>query len=203
MSEAQQREPRRARRIPQLWIRPEDRRGVPIDPRVVEASQRHWSWAYRYVESELQDGACAAELLEQVAIEVSTRLQVSPEVSRNLDGYLITAFHHRVSLQLLKDNRLAYEGLLNELEKNHQLRAPDWIPALETKLVMNSLLSRLPHEVRHPLHYRMLGLSWKAIGKSMGVPAKQAKSRFYYGLQKAYHTFTYGQTERAGHQERK
>jgi DNA-directed RNA polymerase specialized sigma24 family protein len=203
MSEAQQREPRGARRIPPLWIRPEDRRGVSIDPRVVEASQRHWSWAYRYVESELQDGACAAELLEQVAIEVSSRLQVSPEVSRNLDGYLITAFHNRVRSQVLKDNHLAYEGLLKELDENHQLVAPDWVAVLETKLVMKSLLSRLPHEIRHLLHYRMLDFSWKAIGKSMGISAKQAKSRFYYGMQKAYHTFTDGQTKRAGQQERK
>jgi len=198
MSDAQQQGPRGARRIPPLWIRAEDRRGAPIDPRVVKAAQRHWSWAYRYVESELQDGAEAAEFLEQVALEVSARLQVSPEVSHNLDGYLITAFHHRVRSQVLKDNRLAYEGLLKELDENHQLRAPDWAAVLETELAMKSLLSRLPHEITHMLHYRMLELSWKVIGKSMGISAKRAKSRFYYGMQKAHHLFTNGQTKRAG-----
>jgi len=201
MRESQQQKPEGAGRIPPFWIRPEDRRGKPIDPSVVEAAQRHWSWAYSYVEKELQDGARAAELLEQVAIEVSTRLQVTPEVSRNLDGYLITAFHHRVRSQLLKDNRLAYEGLLKELERNHPLAATDWVAAIDTELVMKSLLSRLPHEVRHMLHYRMLDFSWKAIGKSMGISAKQAKSRFYYGMETAYQTLI-DLTKRAGQQER-
>jgi hypothetical protein len=63
-------------------------------------------------------------------MEVSARLRAEPEVERNLNGYLITAFHHRVRSQLLRDSRLAYEGLLNELEENHQPRAPDWIKAL-------------------------------------------------------------------------
>jgi DNA-directed RNA polymerase specialized sigma24 family protein len=201
MRESQQQKPKGGGRIPPFWIRPEDRRGKPIDPSVVEAAQRHWSWAYSYVEKELQDGARAAELLEQVAIEVSTRLQVTPDVSRNLDGYLITAFHHRVRSQLLKNNRLAYEGLLKELERNHPLAATDLIAAIDTELVMKSLLSRLPHEVRHMLHYRMLDFSWKAIGKSMGISAKQAKSRFYYGMETAYQTLI-DLTKRAGQQER-
>ena len=42
-------------------------------------------------------------------MEVSARLRDEPEVERNLNGYLITAFHHRVRSQLLRDSRLAYE----------------------------------------------------------------------------------------------
>lgn len=202
MRKSQQQKLEGGRRIPPFWIRPEDRRGKPIDSRVVEASQRLWPWAYHQVEKHLQDGARAAELLEQVAIEVSTRLQVTPEVSRNLGGYLITALHHRIRSQLLKDERLVYEGLLKELEENHPLATTDWVAAIETELVMKSLLSRLPHEVRHLLHYRMLDFSWKAIGKSLGISAKQAKSRFYYGVQKAYEALINDQASRAGQQER-
>ena len=201
MSEAQKQQPKRAGRIPPLWIRPKDRHGEPIDPRVVEASQRSWPWAYRHVESELRDGACAAELLEQVAIEVSTRLRVTPEVSRNLNGYLIKAFHHLVRSQVVRDNRLVYEGLLQDLERNHRLVASDWVAALEAALVIQSLLPRLPHEVRHLLHYRLLGFSWKEIGERVGISVKQAKSRFYYGVQKAYQTLIDDRARRAGQQE--
>jgi RNA polymerase sigma factor (sigma-70 family) len=201
MSEAREQKPRGTRRIPLLWIRPKDCWGEPIDPRVVEASQRHWSWAYRYVESELRDGARAAELLEQVAIEVSTRLQVTPEVGRNLNGYLITAFHNRVRSQVVRENRLVYEGLLHDLEKNHPLVASDWVAALEAVLVIQSLLPHLPHEVRRLLHYRMFGFSWKEIGRNSGISAKQAKSRFYRGVQKAYQILIDDQARRAGQQE--
>ena len=55
MREAQQQKPKNAGRIPPFWIRPEDHRGQPIDSRLVEASQRLWPWAYRYIERELQD----------------------------------------------------------------------------------------------------------------------------------------------------
>jgi hypothetical protein len=72
-------------------------------------------------------GPAPAELLEEVAPEVSARLRAEPEVERNLNGYLITAFHNRVRSQFLKDSRLAYEGLLYDLEENHQPRAPDWV----------------------------------------------------------------------------
>jgi len=60
-------------------------------------------------------GARAAELLEEVAMQVSARLQLEPAVARNLSGYLITAFHHRVRWECLRGRRLSCEGLLPEL----------------------------------------------------------------------------------------
>jgi RNA polymerase sigma factor (sigma-70 family) len=203
MSEAQKQKPTGASLIPPLWIRPKDPRGAPIDPRVVEASERNWPWAYRYVESELQDGTRAAELLEQVAIEVSRRLRVTPEVSRNLNGYLVTSFHNCVRSEQAKDNRLVYEGLLQDLERNRRLEATDWVAALEVELLVQSLISRLPHEVRHLLHYRMVGFTWRAIGRRLGISTKQANSRFYHGVQKAYQTLIDDQMRRAGRQEQK
>src|SRR5437870_1828187 len=152
-----ERDRRRHGPIPPFWIRSEDQRGRPVDSRVLDASHRFWPWAYYHVERELRDGARAAELLEEVAVEVSARLQLQPAVARNLSGYLITAFHHRVRWERLKDSKLAYEGSLRDLAAKHQLTAPDWTAAVETRLVVNLLLSCLPHELRHMLHYRMLG----------------------------------------------
>jgi DNA-directed RNA polymerase specialized sigma24 family protein len=197
MGEAQRRKPNRfPDRIPEFWIRPEDKRGSPLDARVLAALRRLWPWAYWHVEIELHDGARAAELLEQVAMDVSTRLRDHPEVERNLNGYLITAFHHCVRSELLKDSRLAYEGLLYELEENHQPKAPDWVAALETKLALDFLVSYLPHQIKHMLNFRTLGFSWKETAQLAGVSVEQAKSRFYYGVQKAYETLLENQAKR-------
>ena len=188
-------------RIPEFWIRPKDKRDRPLDVRVLDASRRLWPWAYRHVQIELHDGARAAELLEEVAMDVSARLRTEPEVERNLNGYLITAFHHRVRSQLLRDSRLAYEGLLCELEENHQPRAPDWVTALETKLALNFLVSYLPHQTKHMLNYRTLGFSWKEVARFAGITVEQAKSRFYYGVRNAYETLLENQARRRRDEE--
>ena len=49
-------------------------------------------------------------------MDVASRLRLEPAVARNLSGYLITAFHHRVRWERLRDRRLSYEGLLPELD---------------------------------------------------------------------------------------
>ncbi len=172
--------------VPPFWLRPADKNGHPIDARVRDASQSLWPWAYRHVERELHDAASAAELLEEVAIEVSVRLRDAPEVARNLKGYLITSFHHRVRSRMLRHNRIRYEGLVRELERSHALKAPDWAKAIENEIYVDLLISYLPHPIRHMLNRRMLGFSWKEIGDSLNIPAKNAKARFYYGIQRAH-----------------
>ena len=188
-------------RIPPFWIRPHDDHDQPLDPQVHALAQRMWPWAYRHVERELQDGPRAAEILEEVAIEVSARLRHESEVARNLMGYLITAFHHRVRSHVIRDRRLAYEGLVRELEENHHLRASDGAASFENELALKLLVSHLPHEIKHMLNYRMLGFSWKEIGAFLGISTKQAKSRFYYGVQRAYDALLENQAIRRSEKE--
>ncbi len=173
-------------RIPPFWLRPADEQDQLIDPRVHELAERMWPWAFRHVERELHDGPMAAETLEEVAIAVSSRLRTSPEVGRNLNGYLITAFHRKVRSRRIQENRLTLEGLGRELEKNHALKGPDSVAALDWRLTLELLLVFLPHEIKHTLNLRMLGFSWREISEVLGLSVKQAKSRYYYGLQKAY-----------------
>jgi DNA-directed RNA polymerase specialized sigma24 family protein len=178
-----------------------DSKGQPIDTRVVEVAERLWRWAYRNVEWELHDPASAAQIVESVALEVSSRLQVEPEVGRNLPGYFFTAFRRRVRQQFLQENRLTYEGLLRELELNHHLTAPDWEAALEQELCLKVLVDQLPHQSRHMLHYRILGFTWNEIGRALRISGKQARSRFYYELNKLHAKLLGARTNGAGDSE--
>jgi DNA-directed RNA polymerase specialized sigma24 family protein len=173
-------------RIPPFWIRPRDDQDQSVDPRVHEMAKRMWPWAFRHVERELHDGPSAAETLEEVVIAVSARLRDAPEVGRNLNGYLITSFHNNVRSRRLRVHRLALEGLARELETNHRLRGPDSVAALEWRLTLELFLAYLPHELVHTLHLRMLGFSWKEVSNFHRISVKQAKSRYYHGLQRAY-----------------
>ena len=91
--------------------RPRENVARPLNVRVLDASRHLWPWAYRHVEIELNDGARAAELLEEVALEVSARLRAEPEVERNLNGYLITAFQALGGVGHSCEARLSKSGL--------------------------------------------------------------------------------------------
>lgn len=187
--------------VPPFWIRPNDHRGLCVDPRALEASRQIWPWAYRHVEVTLHDAPSAAELLEEVAIEVSARLQAEPEVGRNLKGYLITAFHRRVRLEFLKDSRLAYEGLLRELDGNHHVFASDWAPALEVKMCVDHLTALMPGTAQRIVHYRLLAFSWEEIGEAMGIPIAQARNKYYYSVKTAYERLLANTAKRRGKKE--
>jgi hypothetical protein len=45
------------------------------DERVLNAACRLWRWAYYHVDTELHDAPCAAELLKEVALEVTPEIQ--------------------------------------------------------------------------------------------------------------------------------
>jgi len=139
--------------------------------------------------------------MEGVALEVSSRLQDEPGVDQNLAGYFITAFCRRVRQQFLRDNRVTYEGLLRELELNHHLTAPDWEAAMERELCLQVLVDQLPHQSRHILHCRILGFSWNEIGQALRMSGKQARSRFYYELDKVHSRLLGTRTKGAGNSE--
>ena len=190
-----------ADRLPPFWIPARDSHGRPIDSRVVAVAERLWAWAFRHVGRELHDPASAAQLVEGVALEVSSRLRDEPGVDQNLAGYFITAFYRRVRQQFLRDNRVTYEGLLRELELNHNLTAPDWEAAMERELCLRVLVDQLPHQSRHMLHYRILGFSWNEIGRALGMSGKQARSRFYYELDKVHSKLLGTRAKDAGNSE--
>jgi len=102
------------------------------------ACRKLWRWAYHHVDVKLHDAPFAAELLEEVALDVSRRLQAEPAVARNLTGYLIRAFHRRVLSLVLRNNRMVYEGLLRELERNYQLAESDWCQRLSERLLLQT-----------------------------------------------------------------
>lgn len=98
--------------VPPFGIQESGDGGRSIHPRVLKTARQLWPWAYMHVDVVLHDAPAAAELLEQVAIQVSARLEAETEVARNLKGYLITAFHNHVRRELIRVNRFTYVGLL-------------------------------------------------------------------------------------------
>jgi DNA-directed RNA polymerase specialized sigma24 family protein len=184
-----------------FWLPTADSDGRVIFKVVHDVAEKLWPWAFRHVQRELHDGTRALEIMQEVALDVSEKLEGNEEVARNLPGYVRTSFIHCVQDHLLHESRIEYEGLIHELEENHQPRAPDWIRGFETRLSLKLLAAYMSHPMRRMLGYRLADFSWKEIGEVFNIPAQQAKSRFYYGARKAYEDLLTAQAERRRSEE--
>jgi DNA-directed RNA polymerase specialized sigma24 family protein len=187
--------------LPPFWIFASDSRGRPLDPRVKDLAEQLCRFAYRLVDAELHDPASAAQIVEEVASEVSSRLLDQPGIGANLKGYFMTALRRRVRHQFMAENRDTYEGLVSELETNYHLTGPDFKRRIEQSLCVEVIVDLLSHEARHMLHFRMLEFSWTEIGRRIGISAKQARSKFYYELEKVRSKLLRNQAEDAGPNE--
>jgi DNA-directed RNA polymerase specialized sigma24 family protein len=183
--------------VPPFWLPAREDGGRRIDERVLAVARANWPWAYWLVKRQLRDGTRCAEIVEDVAADVSRRLGEEIEVGRNLNGYFRTSLIRRVRTLTIREGRIRYEGGARELEANHRPSAPGWTAIFEDRMALMSLLPHMSHPVRHMLHCRLLKYSWRKIAHSLGITEKQAKSRFYYGARRAYEELLSLQAERA------
>lgn len=188
--------------VPPFWLRTEEHGIEIIEERVRAVAEENWHWAFWLVKRNLHDSACAAELVERVAIEVTNRLRADAAVGRNLSGYFRTSIIRRVNTMAVRNSRIAYEGGPQDLEANHRPSAPDWMEACEDRITIRSLLPYMSHPVRRMLHYRLLDYSWKHIAQEIGgLSEQQAKKRFYYGVRQAYDALCADQASRPCNEE--
>ena len=187
--------------VPPFWLRTDERGDGSIDPLVVGVAEQNWSWAFRLIRKQLNDGARTPEIVEDVAVEVSGRLRADANVGKNLNGYFRIALIRRVKTHVVRDSRITYEGGPQDLEANHHPQSSDWTRVFEDRLALRSLLPYMSHPVGQILRYRMLDFSWKQIGEILGITEKQAKSRFYYGVRQAHDELLATQARRARRKE--
>src|SRR5580658_4348215 len=201
------REPRRKRpkepdqHLPPFWIFAKDSRGRPLEPREKEVAEHLWRLACRIVDSALHDPASTGQIVEKVASEVSSRLLDRRCFDWNLTGYFMTALRRSIRHQSMRENRVEYEGLTSELELNHHLTGPNFEETIQQRLCVEVIIDLLPHEARHMLHFRILEFSWEEIGRRLGISAKQARSRFYYELEKVRSKLLQNRTGNVGTNE--
>ena len=111
--------------VPPFWLRADDRGQRPIDRDVIDVAEQNWLWAFWLVKRQLNDSARTAEIVEDVAVQVSSRLHAESKVRNNLNAYFRTALMRRVKTHAVRERRITFNGGLQELEQNHQPHASD------------------------------------------------------------------------------
>jgi len=96
---------------------------------------------------------------------------------------------------------VTYEGLLRELEQNHHLTAPDWEAPWSGELCLRSLSTncRTKHVTCSTTGY--WGSPGMRSARALRLSGKQARSRFYYELDKVHAKLLGSKPKGPGHSE--
>jgi hypothetical protein len=157
---------------PPFWLCAEEHGVRIIDARVLAIAEENWQWAFCLVKNILNEAANTPEVVEHVAVEVTNRLRVDPEVGRNLGGYFRTAIVRTIRTLANRNSRIAYQGGTEDLEANHGPLAPDWTKICEDRMTIESLLPYMTHPVRRIVHLRLLDYSWKQTAQKLNITEK-------------------------------
>lgn len=166
-----------------LRISPVDCRGRAIASEVLAVAYEISGRALSHAENVLGDPALALSAFEETAATVSRVLSAqkrSGRKIRNLSGYLFRAFLRRVD-RLMRTELLFGEHTTNEFLGSQISSSSEEI---ELKLLVDELLTMCDAVTRDMFYRRAEGFSWKEVGRTYGISAHAAESRFSAALRR-------------------
>ncbi len=164
-------------RPPEFYVSP------TVAPEVAEALRTLWPWVWEHVGRRLGDPARAGDINDRVADQVSDYVRRNPGQVRSIVGVCHAAVINVVKSVQVRDRRIDYRGLSRDLEMWAR-PAEGSAEELEFSIWVGQILDAADEEVRTMLSLRILGKTWRRIGKAFGMSAGQARLRFYRGIQK-------------------
>lgn len=138
--------------------------------------------ARRFALSKLQDELEGDRLLHKAAANVDRVFCEEPDKIDNLKGYLFTAFKHLVLAELEKRKR--FEPLdANSITapEPDQCNAAD---AVEQKILIDEIMLRMDPLMRKTFELLVLGHSFEAIAKGLGMKSNHLRSMYSKQLEK-------------------
>ena len=165
-------------------ISPVDCRGRAIATEVLAVAYEISGRALSHAENVLGDPALALSAFEETAATVSRVLSAQKRSDnrkiRNLSGYLFRAFLRRVD-RLMRTELLFGDHTTNEFLGSKISSSSE---ELELKLLVDELLTMCDAVTRDMFYRRVQGFSWKEIGRTYGISAHAAESRFSAALRR-------------------
>ena len=168
-------------RLPEFYLSPSVN-GLRIDPEVHAAMARLWPWFWNHVGEQLGDPDRAGDLADGVAYRVSVYLQTH-DVERSLGGLCRVTATHFIQSTRVKERRIEFRGLSQEVEEDPGASAPGWQEELEFWIWVDQVLQGHPSEIRTMLQLRLLRKTWDQIGEALGMSGGQARLRFRRALE--------------------
>jgi glycyl-tRNA synthetase beta subunit len=171
---------------------------APIPEEVLAAARATWPRIVIHATHEFERQgstreavALAADIWEAVLRSVAKAFQRRGEYAssiRDLESYLLTAFHHRFhrSLKTEQKRREIFQSVSGSLNLDllEAAQSTEWVSELERKIAVRQITDRMDGWTKKVWQARQYGYSWKEISTWLGITEHQAKMKFQYGLEK-------------------
>jgi len=161
-----------------------DHRGRQISPAVLNVAEEIGIRALRHAERLLIDPAVAANLLEEAAATVSRAMSTrssSQDPIQDLNSYLFRAFIRRVNKRC-KQELSSVESL--KITARETLNSVDLRASIDNKILIDEFLMQCDPTTRDMFWRRIVGFSWREIGRFHRISTHAAESRFNQTFQK-------------------
>lgn len=173
---------------PDFWI--DGRLGElhPIDGALLRAAEEVWPRAFQIVSDALNDGASAAELLEQVVHEIAES-QHEEKLPRDLHApraLLLTRLQQRLINYAIRERRITYVGSVSELEGSLGARSTknQEEQRVHQTILVAQVVALFDENVRRLIALRLMGYRWPEIARLIGEPTGTLRERLRVALKR-------------------
>ncbi len=185
---------RNQERLPEFYLSPTVK-GRTIEPEVRSAFAEIWPWFWDFVGKQLGDHERAGELADEVAFRVSKYIQERPDQVRSLVGLSRVAAVNLIITTKIREGRIHYSGLSQEIEATLRLTAPDWQEEAELRICIDQAFHG-NIEIRRMVQLRLMEETWRNIGRALGLTAGQARLRFQRALRRIHDDLLFPKSDR-------
>ena len=171
-----------------FWIDGRNGELHPIDGELLRAAEEIWPRVFQIVSDALNDGAYAAELLEQVVHEIAES-QDKEKLPRDLhapQALLLTRLQQRLINHNIRERRITYVGSVHDLDGSFGTRSTknqDEQTVHQTILIAQ-VVALFDESVRRLMALRLMGFRWAEIARLTGEPTGTLRERFRVALKR-------------------
>lgn len=159
---------------PDFWIDGRNGDLHPVDGALLRAAEEVWPRVFQIVSDALNDGASAAELLEQVVHEIA-KSQDEDKLPRELHApraLLLTRLQQRLINHTIRERRITYVGSVRDLEGSFgasSTKNQDEQRVHQTILIAQ-VMALFDDNIRRLMALRLMGYRWNEIARLIGEP---------------------------------
>lgn len=171
---------------PDFWIDGRNGDLHPVDGALLRAAEEVWPRVFQIVSDALNDGASAAELLEQVVHEIA-KSQDEDKLPRELHApraLLLTRLQQRLINHTIRERRITYVGSVRDLEGSFgasSTKNQDEQRVHQTILIAQ-VMALFDDNVRRLMALRLMGYRWNEIARLIGEPTGTLRERLRVAL---------------------